>query len=95
MNAQDWLDLMPLVADRGWRVKPDGYIRDREDRCPVCALAYVASDGAIDSYKRAWNAAFELLERPCVASVDAVVHAADGPNDPLRPALMAALGMKP
>lgn len=45
-SADDILDLLPLVADRGWSIR-DGYIRDRDGRCPICALVNELSGGGI------------------------------------------------
>lgn len=30
--------LLPIVKNRGWRTGTNGEIRDREGRCPICAL---------------------------------------------------------
>lgn len=91
ITAQDLLDLMPIVKDRGWRVDGLGWIRDAQDRCPICALAYEISNGRtnyLTFYKAAarhgWGA---------IGGAKRIANAADNPKNPLRPALMQALGM--
>lgn len=62
ITADDIIDLLPIVADRGWRILGNGYIRDMDDRCPVCALAHEMTDGKVDyelaahvAAKEAWG----------------------------------------
>jgi len=38
VTIQDFVDLLPIIADRGWTMQ-NGYIRDRDGACPICALA--------------------------------------------------------
>lgn len=93
-SAQGWLDLMPLVANRGWRARKqdDGTIRDRSGRCPICALAHELSKGQIDHYVRAHIAVRELGLDETRGFKD-IVAAADWKSAPLRRDLMAALGL--
>jgi hypothetical protein len=93
--SNPYLDLLPIVADRGWRVHTeDGHIRDRQGRCPLCALAHeVAGVDSREAYFAALLAAGLPAEE--LADTHRVAHAADQPASRMRPALMAALGMKP
>jgi hypothetical protein len=91
--SNPYLDLLPIVADRGWRVDK-GYIRDRLGRCPLCALAdEVHGDGL--GYMGAYHAALQSAGFQPAVQADSIANAADRRWHPLRPALMAALGMKP
>jgi hypothetical protein len=87
-----YLELLPIVADRGWSLS-EGYIRDLDSRCPLCALAHELSGGEVNVYEMAC-AALDELGAPVDADSDEIVYAADGETE-LRPSLMAALGMKP
>jgi len=95
-TAQDFLDLMPIVADREWMFKPlTGFIRDRDGRCPLCALAHEVSMGSVDVNIAAHHAiarAFKFDNGQSLA-INEVINAADLHRNRLRPALMAALGM--
>ena len=98
MTAQDLIDLMPIVADRGWtRHGPFGYVRDNTSRCPVCALAYVLTDGAIDFHESANTAMAELfgarLSSRELDAIAVVMEAADGGDIACAPRLFAALGV--
>lgn len=93
ITAQDILDLLPIVADRGWRERRDGFIRDKDGRCPVCALVHEVTHGKVDftfmaelSYKSAFGYAG-------LAAQFEIANAADYVTHPSRPVLMAALGM--
>jgi hypothetical protein len=88
-----YLELLPIVADRGWRSEEGGYIRDIDGRCPLCSLAHELSDGEVNRFEMALNALADL-GLP-FTDADEVISAADDRADALRPALMAALGMKP
>lgn len=92
MTTQDWINLMPIVADRGWVERTLGIIRDGAGRCPICALVHEISGGLIDLMGDA-NYAARLLNGT-IAGAGALVDAADNRNHPGRPALMAALGMR-
>ena len=93
MNAQDWLNLLPIVSDRGW---PDpgsqGFIRDRDGRCPLCALAHEVSGGAV-SLRGDWKDALRRAGLPFVYAA-AIANAADNAEAPLRAALERALGVR-
>ncbi len=93
-SAQDWLDLMPLVANRGWRARKNDEeaIRDWSGRCPICALVHELSEGQIDHYVRAHIAARKLDLGKTKGFKD-IVAAADWKSAPLRRDLMAALGI--
>jgi hypothetical protein len=89
-----YLELLPIVADRRWRVKADGLIRDRDGRCPICALAH-EMDSRLPWFQM-YHSALKGIGLPKDdMDADRVACAADEPKHPLRPALMAALGMKP
>lgn len=91
MTAQDYLDLLPIVADRGWRVDEGGYIRDRDGRCPLCSLA-----NEVDAKVKKRAAHISALISIGVSRTygdRVIMFAADEPDSPLRPALMRALGM--
>lgn len=99
MNAQDLIDLMPIVADRGWSVgvdlgSGDPAIRDRDGRCPLCALAHEISGGKIDLYGTA-NLAMGRLGVRDYCAISSVMNAADYTRGHFRLALKAALGMRP
>ena len=95
ITAQDLIDLMPIVADVGWKKLNAGQIRDEFGRCPLCALA-----NAIDkriSYSQAATMAFVRLglkDWESSIAVNSIIGAADNADDPLRQRLMRALGMK-
>jgi hypothetical protein len=98
-TADDIIDLLPIVANRGWRVSFSGAIRDRDGRCPVCALVHEVSGGALDEKTKAWNALQRLGFRSYTAynfgSVHSITLASDIPFGPLRDRLEQALGMRP
>ena len=87
------IDLMPIVANRGWRVvNSTGWIRDSDDRCPICALA-----NEIDAnvyWSLAAHAAMTLLCAEVFDATESVANAADRHNHALRGKLMQALGMQ-
>ncbi len=91
---EDWLSLMPLVAARGWSGDEEfAALRDRDGRCPLCALAYELSDGHVDRFADAWLAVAELGVTDEARSIVEIAKAADMACDYNRPALMQALGM--
>jgi hypothetical protein len=86
-----YIELLPIVADRGWRILGDGSIRDRDGRCPLCSLANEINR-AINLRSNYW----EALGRVGLAATietDKIAAAADYPNHDFRPTLMAVLGM--
>lgn len=94
-DVQRWLDLLPIVSDRRWVVK-NGYklrscIRDQDNACPVCALINELSD-THNWCSAAHAAAQSFFEES--NGVGAIMEAADYPDHPLRPHLLAALGLK-
>jgi hypothetical protein len=99
ITVEDIIDLLPIVADRGWKVREDlwGVIRDRDGRCPICALVHELSGGEID-YKGAAGKAMRLYVEsditPLGGEVMAVMAGADHKDHPLRPAIAEALGLK-
>lgn len=95
VTAKDWLDLMPLVADKGWAVA-GGRLRDGDGRCPICALLYEThGTGSSELYWLAVREAFgERARGELEYAADDIARAADMPSDPLRPALLAALGLE-
>ena len=91
MNAHDWIDLLPLVAHRGWEIDAVGYVRDRDGFCPICALANeVDSSFKLQTYF--WHAAERLGLRD--AGQDAIARAADSPSATYRRSLLRALGLE-
>lgn len=60
ITAQAIIDLLPIVADRGWFITHGGAIRDYDGRCPACALVFELSNGGID-YKGSINFALGAL----------------------------------
>lgn len=97
ITAQDLLDLMPIVKDRGWRITNSGDIRDKNYSCPVCALA-----NEICGYEcygtDAWAAIYEIVgnrakQEDAQTATREIMEAADLEEYQLRPALMQALGM--
>lgn len=91
VTVQDFLDLMPLVADRGWRVDHNGEIRDRDGRCPICALG---NEILGTDQRNGTLSGFPGRTQGESDAIGYVIFAADYPEDNLRPALMRALGMK-
>lgn len=93
ITTQDLLDLLPIVAREDWEIFLDSSIRNTERRCPLCALAHEI-DPSIDYREMACAAFLELgfseIKNP---SLKEIMDAADFPDQPLRPALMQALGM--
>lgn len=91
------LDLLPIVADRGWRIRNDGAVRDRDDRCPVCALVHELSRGTIDMTVSAVRAMRQLGydSAGIYSPVPRVMDAADidhGSGSDRKP-LLRALGL--
>jgi hypothetical protein len=94
MKAQDIIDLLPIVADRGWRVRSGVVIRDREGRCPICALAHELSHGKSNWYTFAHEAMGGIgLSHEALDATATVMNAADSPQGGYRPALLRALGL--
>lgn len=48
ITVEDILFWMPIVAHRGFYIRPDGQIRDRDDRCPLCALANEIDESIVE-----------------------------------------------
>ena len=94
MNAQDWLDLLPIVADREWRIDAEGLIRDRDGRCPLCALVHEVSGGAVSEYI-SWLPVMEEVFG-CVDTFETarIACAADDAEALLRADLERALGVR-
>lgn len=91
ITAEDIIALLPIVADRGWRVYEDGAIRSARIACPLCELAYEADSSFWGFY--AVRPAAEALSIP-IWHAKTVADAADHPRHPLRPLMLAALGIK-
>jgi hypothetical protein len=92
---EDWLDLMPLVADLEWRVEDLRFIRaECGGLCPMEALRRELGAKVFTGYT--FNGPTSIARALGVerGGVWDVADVADDPNDPRRPALMAALGMK-
>lgn len=74
MKFQQWLALLPLVQDEGWRVRRSGLIRNRDGRCPICAVLHRTHgwQGKEDAYE-----AVRKLFKARTDAPDRVVSAAD------------------
>lgn len=80
-----WIDkllsLLPLIEDRGWVVKKTGALRDKEDRCPLCAIAHTI-DTSNDWYAAALMSlhalGIGLHDEAFQNAVSAITSAADG-----------------
>jgi hypothetical protein len=81
ITVDSLLDLLVLVDDRGWYLDWRGCVRDRDGRCPICALVHELSSGEIDYTVFDVTALRRILRRELtvkeVAVRDAVVCAAD------------------
>jgi hypothetical protein len=94
MKAQDIIDLLPIVADRGWHVKAGVAIRDREGRCPICALAHELSHGQSNWYTFAHEAMGAIgLGHEAQDATAIVMNAADSQQGGYRLALLRALNL--
>jgi len=94
-SIKDYLALLFIVSGREWTAREEhGYsavIRDAEGRCPLCSLAHEIDPSVDEKY----DYPYALSE--CGLSGDDIgdiADAADYKDHPLRPALMAALGMR-
>lgn len=38
-TLKQFLDMLPIVADKGWVISSKGKLRDNAGRCPLCSLA--------------------------------------------------------
>lgn len=94
-TVKEWLSLMPLVADRGWREEGvHGAIRDADERCPICSVVNEISGGDVDLCLLAHTAAEKLGLSPNAATaIGVIVLAADQITAPRRAAIERALGM--
>ncbi len=93
ITAQDIIDLLPIVADQGWWVGDwiDGCaIRNRDGACPLCALGKELSG---EFWYRSELDPRQYSDIIPGKPVRAVMSAADDADAPLRPALLAALGL--
>ena len=87
------IDLMPIIANRGWRVDRDIFIRDRQGFCPICAIVEeITQEDA--TWRLAAHAAMGSIDADDYDSVESVANAADRPNHWLRERLMLALGVQ-
>ena len=88
ITAQDILDLLPIVANRGWRLYGSA-IRDKDGFCPICALLNETHGTRWEILPgSAWQDA-ELPEASQAISI--IANAADWPSHTMRSALMVAL----
>lgn len=98
VTVEEVLDLLPIVANRGWRVTGIGFIRDRDDRCPICALAHEVTGGEVDLRQMARLAQLQMFpgeqSQPLSYAFDRIIMAADVRSAPWRTLLMQALGMR-
>ncbi|MGH9369693.1 MAG: hypothetical protein ACRD3M_18735 [Thermoanaerobaculia bacterium] len=95
--------MLPVVADRGWHETADTdgmWIRDRDNRCPLCSLAN-QKDPSFASKISAYWAVIKLFgetesaKPPLQGAMEAIAHAADNPSSPLRARLKRVFGMAP
>jgi len=95
-GVQDYLSILPIVAERGWIVRTDGRyrgaIQDAEGRCPLCSLAHEIDPSVDETY--AYRYALARCGLPWDDDSNIIAAAADYGDHPWRPALMAALGMR-
>lgn len=96
MNDPTWqeiLDLLPIIAHRGWTVDHEdvpglNFIRDRDGFCPLCALANEIDPKSTEKTMYWETSLGEALTHPTLAA------AADYAGHSLRAELEVALGMK-
>jgi hypothetical protein len=88
-----YLELLPIVADRGWQLIGDR-IRDREKRCPLCALVHELSAGEISARELVY-VAFARIGLRADNDSNEIIDAADCDGSLMRDDLMDALGMRP
>lgn len=97
VTAEQILDILPIVANQGWRIRVDGgAVRNRKGVCPVCALVNELTGETF--WRAAAHSAWCSLTGADWSSDNdgaamLIAQAADDPASPLRPALMQALGM--
>ena len=91
ITVDDVLDVMPILARQGWRIKRGGHIRNRNGRCPLCALAHKVGP----SFARRLNAldAARTLGLKDLAML-AIVAASDGMQSAVRDRLVQTLGAR-
>lgn len=77
MTLDQFLELLPIVADRKWTIQQNSYIRDENGRCPICSLVNEI-DPSIHYYGMAMSALFEANITFDMASI--VMGAADREN---------------
>ncbi len=93
-TAEDWLELLPLVAGQRWMVGQNGNIRNDADECPLCALAAEVLGGSFYHYTRETpRVSWGIDDGSTPIGMADIIVAADIKRAILRPRLMAALGM--
>jgi hypothetical protein len=96
ITTQDLIDLLPVVQDRGWEILPNGYIRDRDGRCPICSLVHELSGGEIDYTFNTFSAMERYLgtvDEKTDVSIQRIMNAADGVWGAVREDMVEALGL--
>jgi hypothetical protein len=91
----DFIDLMPLVAHRGWQVNENGRVRNEAGECPYCALVNEVYGQRI-AHLMVNRPMLGIEAPPPESPIDGaklLVWAADRPEDPDRQRLLAALGL--
>ena len=102
MNKQETieclLDLLPILADRGWHSESRGELRSYYSECPICALV-----NEIEGYDEGLGWSVEAKEavadlmfgyQPSGSAVISLMVAADGEAYPdLRARMEYALGL--
>lgn len=92
-DVEDLLAFCAIARDRGpWRFDRFGGIRNAKGECPIVG----ACNAVTPTGHTVWvNAALRKCGVRCRNDVrQSVMRAADLPNDPLRPAMLHALGME-
>lgn len=88
--------LLPIVArkEQGWHVQGPHCIRDKNGRCPLCALVHEI-DPRIKNHWNVQDALRQLgVKMTDADDVRAIMNAADNPYHLLRAPLMRILGME-
>ncbi len=89
-TVEDILDWLPIVQGQGWLVDMFSQVRNAHFECPLCALSTEWGENPHGATARVSRAGWDQYNH----AVRAVMAAADSPIHPLRPALLADLGVE-